>query len=285
MTTLPAPKLLVLGGPNSGKTVYRAQISQRMEYQPGKLKLLKSVGDRTALDGEVERLLQGLQPLHTHSETYHSTSFGVTDQSDRQFVLEFADYGGEQVRRMATSNTLPTGWVERAKGADGWLFLLRIDPIRSTKSFMADPVAAQPRPAAAVEVPSTEISTEIGAIETLQRLLFVRGAALQFPLGIPRLAIALSCWDELPPSEQSLPPGELLQQRAPLLAHFLRANWQPESLRIWGLSSIEAPLSETDPDEMFAQKGAEHIGYVRQPDGEKDSDLTIPVAWLVEIPK
>jgi hypothetical protein len=281
MISTVSPKLLVLGGPSSGKTTYRAQLSQRIEHKPGELTLLKSVGDRSAIDGEVERLLQGLQPMHTHSDTYHSTSFGVVDRSGRQFVLEFADYGGEQVRRMANSNAVPTAWVDRAKGSDFWLLFLRIDNIRSTKSFMTDPVATDPQPAASVESLSAEASTEMGAIETLQRLLFVRGAALQFPIAAPRLAIALSCWDELPEPERTLRPADLLQQRAPLLAHFLKANWQPEHLQTWGLSSTEEPLPETIPNEEFIRKGAEHVGFIVQANGKRSPDLTIPIAWLL----
>ncbi len=277
-----APKLLVLGGPSSGKSTYRAQLYQRIEHQAGDLWLVKSVGDLTAIEGDVELLVQGLQPRHTSVNTYHSTTFAVEDRAGHRFMLEFADYDGEQVRRMAHSNHIPSQWVERAQEADSWLFFLRIDSVRSVKSFMTDPVAAGPRTEAQGETTSAETSSEISAIETLQRLLFVRGAPLQQPLWSPRLAVLLSCWDELPKTEQVLSPAALLERRAPLLSRFIKATWQPGNLRIWGLSSTEQPLPETGGNEEFALKGPQHFGYVVVGESENQHDLTIPICWLLQ---
>lgn len=277
-----APNLLVLGGPSSGKSTYRAQVYQRIENQPGQLRLLKSVGDRTAIESDVDLLVQGLQPMHTHFDTYNSTTFAVQDSSGRTFSLEFADYGGEQVRRMANSNTVPTAWVERARQADSWLYFLRIDPVRTTKSFMSEPVACGSRPEALAETTLRENPTEIGVIETLQRLLFVRGTSLRHPLSAPRLAVLLSCWDELPDAEKKQIPLTLLQQRAPLLSQFIAANWAPDERRVWGLSSTGKALPEKTPDLEFARKGPDHFGYVVLADGKHDRDLTIPVNWLLQ---
>ena len=229
------PKLLILGGASSGKSTYRAQLYQRIEHQPGALKLVKSVGDLTAIEGDVKLLVQGLQPRHTSVNTYHSTTFAVEDRSGRQSMLEFADYDGEQVGRMASSSHMPDTWIDRARQADSWLYFLRIDSVRSAKSFMTDPVATGPRAEAPQHTTPAATSSELSAVETLQRLLFVRGTAMQQPVGTPRLAVFLSCWDELPTPERNLAPAAVLENRAPLLSRFLRASWQSDSLMIWGL--------------------------------------------------
>ena len=276
------PRLLVLGGPSSGKTTYRTQLYQRIERQAGQLRLLKSVSDMTALEGDVGRLVQGLQPMHTHLDTYHSTTFSVEDSANRSFTLEFPDYGGEQLRRVADSNFMPRPWVERAQQADRWLFFVRIDPLRAAKSFMTDPVATNPAPDAGGAASSAEPSTEFDAIEALQRMLFVRGSSLREPLSTPRLGVLLSCWDELTAAERQLPPAKVLAQRAPLLSAFIGANWLDRGRRIWGLSSTERKLPEDKPDEEFARRGPQHFGYVVVDGGAPDPDLTIPVAWLTQ---
>lgn len=274
-------KLLIVGGPSSGKTTYRTQLYQRVEHQDGELQLVKSVGDMGGLDNDVERLVQGLQPMHTNLDTYHTNGFVVKDKTDRQFLLEFADYGGEQVLRIGETNLMPALWLERAQQSSRWLLFLKIDPIRSLKSFMTDPVHSGPLPEANGDTPSPERSAELIAIETLQRLLFVQGASLHHPLNSPRLGIFLSCWDELPETERTQPPSAILEQRAPLFSRFLAANWHPDQCRIWGLSSTEGKLSEEIPNVEFARKGPEHVGYIVLKDGKPSPDLTLPISWLM----
>jgi hypothetical protein len=274
-------RLLVLGGPSSGKTTYRTQLYQRIEHQAGELRLLKSVEDMTALEGDVDRLVKGLQPMHTHTDTYHSTTFSLEDSAHQPLTLEFADYGGEQVRRLGENNTLPGPWLTRAKESSSWLFFLRIDNVRSVRSFMTDPVETGPRPEAIEDGSHSERSAELNAIETLQRLLFVRGASLTYPLSHPRLGVLLSCWDELVESERKLSPHTILENRAPLFSRFIYTDWVADAIKVWGLSSTGRKLPEDTPDVEFARKGPEHFGYVVLENGETNSDLTIPISWLM----
>lgn len=276
------PQLLVLGGPSSGKTTYRTQLYQRIEHTHGELRLHTSVADMSALAGDVERIVNGLQPLHTHPEVYKTTSFSIIDKDDRTLKLEFADYGGEQVRRIGEMNALQNPWVLRAKHSSSWLFLLRIDSIRAAKSFITDPVRTGPHlEAISSSCELHERPAELCAIETLQRLLFVRGTSLRNRLEHPRLAVLLSCWDELTPAERKLRPGDILKTRAPLFSSFIHSNWRQDELKVWGLSSTERKLPEETPDLEFARKGPEHFGYVVLEDGIPSPDLTLPVNWLI----
>ena len=281
-TTIGPQKLLVVGGPASGKTTYRTQLYQRVEHGDGDLQLVSSVSDMAALDGDVERLVHGLQPMHTNHDIYHSTEFTVEKRDKTRFSLEFADYGGEQIRQIGETNFIPFEWVKRARQSTCWLLFLRIDIVRPLKSFMVEPVHIALHPKADEDLPTAERSTELMAIDTLQRLIFVRGASLRYPLQQPRLAVLLSCWDELPEAERSFTPWSVLEKRAPLFSQFVAANWKINECKVWGLSSTERKLSEEVPDLEFARRGPECVGYVVLGDGSTSSDLTQPVSWLME---
>jgi len=276
-----AAKLLVVGGPSSGKTTYRTQIYQRVEHHDGELRLAESVKDMTALNADIERLVQGLQPMHTQSDIYQSTTLVLRDRANREISLEFADYGGEQVRKISESSSVPSAWVDRARESSLWLFFLRIDQVRPAKSFMTEPLETEPRVEAQDETSHDGRSTELRAVETLQRLLFVRGASLRHRLSAPRLGMLLSCWDELPETERKQKPSAILQHRASLLSRFITSNWEPDAIRIWGLSSTGQRLPEDLPDLEFARKGPEKAGYVVLEEGDTSPDLTLPLNWLL----
>lgn len=274
------PHLLILGGPDSGKSTFRAQLYQRVEFQSGELSLVASVGNMSALQGDVDRLVEGLQPMHTHFETYNRATMVVGDKQGRQYALDFADYGGEQIQRIGELNGVSVPWIERARNASSWLFFLRIDQIRHSKSFMTDPVEVSSQSVSEAEDSYPKANGELNAIEILQRLLFVRGASLRSRLNEPRLGVFLSCWDELSEVERSSNPESILQTRAPLFFQFVKSNWSADAMKIWGLSSTEKPLPKDKPDLEFARKGAANAGYIVTNES-CSPDLTLPVAWLM----
>ncbi|MGH7437388.1 MAG: hypothetical protein ACRENE_17050, partial [Polyangiaceae bacterium] len=86
-----------------------------------------------------------------------------------------------------------------------------------------------------------------------------------------------SCWDEL--GCQATPRVELATT-LPLVAAFLEANWWPNALSVWGLSSLGKALPKDVPDAEYLERGPEHFGYVIDERGERSADLCAPVAWL-----
>ena len=97
----------------------------------------------------------------------------------------------------------------------------------------------------------------------------------------PRLAVVLSCWDEL---EDAGTPEEVFAKLLPLLHAFVRSTWLEDAWSVWALSSLGRALRPDERDEEFASQGPEHFGFVIPPGSiEHDSDLTAPVAWLLKV--
>ena len=273
--------LLVIGGPDSGKSTYRAQLYYRVEHGDGELQLSKSMGNMAGLEADINRLVRGLQPMHTNLDSYSEATFSITDRQGNVTALAFADYGGEQIGQIGRTNVIKNDWIERAKSSSAWLFFLRIDHLRPTKSFMTQPVEATIS-ANKEEEPLTQYeSYQCDAIEVLQRLLFVRGNSRRYKLGAPKIGIFLSCWDEVGEAPENQQIINVLQKRAPLFKQFVTSNWETGRYQFWGLSSTERKLPEANPDIEFARKGPEKVGYLINESGDKIDDLTVPIVWLM----
>jgi hypothetical protein len=110
-------------------------------------------------------------------------------------------------------------------------------------------------------------------------LVFAAGRSTFDALAVPRLAVVLSCWDEL---ENPGTPEQIFSSRLPLVEAFVRSTWKNSVWSVWGLSSLGRQLSQSERDPEFLQEGPENFGYVVPPGStEKNSDLTAPVAWLL----
>jgi hypothetical protein len=69
----------------------------------------------------------------------------------------------------------------------------------------------------------------------------------------------------------------------PLLASFVRCNWGARA-SVLGLSALGVELDMKDANEAFIDRGPENSGFVIESDGRLDTDLTIPIMRLADMP-
>ena len=110
-------------------------------------------------------------------------------------------------------------------------------------------------------------------------LLYIRGAINTSLLESPRLCVLLSCWDELGSEPLEERPAVVLKQRLPLFASFLESTWREPA--VLGLSALERTLTSSDRDMEYAARGPEQFGYIVLPDGQRSTDLTLPIQQLL----
>lgn len=277
------PEIVLLGGPHSGKTHYAGQLYGRLQRRPGLLGLRRDQGtpmDLSALEEVLHCLEDGRAATHTATGTWAEVALPLVDEKGRCIDLRWPDYGGEQIKTVLEQRAVSEAWRARLVVADGWLLLLRLQS-GTTYPDALKQLKRQPTDRPSDLVRSKTWDTAAQTVELLQILLHTAGLGTVQRLRRPRLAVLLSCYDELEAGGSA--PCDVLKEKRPLLSSFIKSNWAPEACSIWGLSSLGRLLEQDSQDDDFRNVGPEFQGWVVRPEGgAPDWDLSRPLAWLLE---
>jgi Double-GTPase 1 len=277
---------LVLGGYSAGKTHFGAQLLSRLHSRSCELELRGAAQNLSLFEGALARLADGMTSEHTPGHLYGSLRIPALSKHGVPMDLIWPEYGGEQLDKVMKERKMPPEWRDRVKESNHWVLMIRLLHTKrqddlfnrpSTVEPETNDEGATPKSSSAAKWPNQAL-----LIEFVQMLLFAHGSGVTRKLQSPRLLVLLSCWDEIPNSEAAT-PRETLKEYLPLFNSFLAANWEKESLLIYGLSSLSKSLKADDPDPEYQEKGPEAFGFVVLPDGNKDSDLTLPISRLANI--
>lgn len=268
--------ILLVGESNVGKTHYGAQFLKRLMVKACALKMTGAPTNLEAFTTALSCLTEGKSTDHTPADIYVESVWPIMDEAGRYAELVWPDYGGEQVRNLVAQRRIPAAWRDRVVEATDWVLLIRLHSLRSEDDLFSRPLQSFAPVEPQGEAAAYELSDQARTVELLQMLLYLAQFHLDRPLRKPRLTILLSCWDELETTEL---PADLLASRLPMLWSFVRSNWA--SPTIIGLSALERALDKTDADQDYAIRGPEEFGYVVLPNGEKSTDITLPIQYLM----
>lgn len=276
-------QIILLGGPNSGKTHYSGQLFGRVSRRPGALRLRDVSGipsDITTLEEVLHCLAQGCVAPHTPTDMWGEIKFPLTSEQGKSFELVWPDYGGEQIKQIFDSREVTKKWADLLKSANGWIFLIRIgiESVYDGTNFPQNDDLPIP--------PGNKRAERWDAnaywVELIQILLHVSNIGCVNKISTPKVAILLSCYDELPEEKIGKTPKETLRVYLPLLHSFIFSNMHENCATVWGLSSLGCSLTEEGNSDAFIDEGPETQGWVVNPTGEKSDDLSAPIAWLIE---
>lgn len=272
----PQHTILLIGESNVGKTHYGAQFLKRLMVKSCALKMAGAATNLEPFSTALSCLTEGKSTDHTPADSYSESTWPISDDAGRFAELVWPDYGGEQIRSLATQRQIPGTWRDRVLGASDWVLLIRLQSIRSEDDLFSRPLQSLANVESEVESATNTISDQARMVELLQMLLYLGQFHLDRPLNKPGLTILLSCWDEV--NTKRL-PAEVLASRLPMLWSFVHSNWA--SPMVMGLSALERALSMNEADEEFAIRGPEEFGYVVLPGGEQSTDITLPIHRLM----
>ena len=278
-----AHEIVLLGGPDSGKTHYAGQLYGRLQRRPGRLRLRPGEAtptDLTALQEVLSCLENGRAAQHTPVSTWTEVQLPLIDNRGRLMDLSWPDYGGEALRDVLADRVVPPSWQARLTAAHGWVMLIRINSeVVFPATLERIPQKADAKPSLN-NVRATTWDSNARWVELLQMLLHVARIDTVQRVRRPRLAVLLSCYDELDAGSQD--PGEVLRQRLPLVSAFLASTWSAGQMTIWGLSSLGRALVKDASDTDFMQDGPEYQGWIVPPGGGvSNPDLSLPLTWLL----
>lgn len=272
------PEIVLLGGSDSGKTHYAGQLYGRLLRNPGLLELRDTPADLSALEEVLHCLENGHAAGHTSVGTWTDVLFPLKDKRGHLLDLRWPDYGGEQLKTVFDERQVTENWRTQLRQAEGWLLLIRLRKETTYPDALAE-LAKRSADGNGMTARAGAWDANARWVELLQILLHVAGVGTVSRREQPRLAVLLSCYDEL--TTDNLLPDQVLAKHLPLVAAFIDSFWLPDARSIWGLSALGRLLEASSDDESFINQGPEHQGWVVTPDGQKDSDLSRPLAWLL----
>ncbi len=282
---MPTDDILVLGGPDAGKTHYAGQLLGRLRHdRQGKLRLrVGGTDDLGKLEEILKCLEEGRSAGHTPAETWTGINLQLETLDGTGVLLKWPDYAGERLFSIVDNRLLPSEWWESVNSARAWMLIIRPQILHLYEDLLSRPTGLPPEhtKAKSSDVDGKGWDDRARYVEMLQMLLFASGVSTYNQLSLPRLAVVLSCWDEL---EDVGPPDLEFEKRMPLLHAFIRSTWKEDSWSIWALSSLGCALRPNVQNEDYVLQGPENFGYVISSGNTKqEKDLTAPVAWLLEV--
>lgn len=274
--------VLIVGGPNAGKTHFGGQLYGRLNSRQFEFKINPNnrPSDLTIFEDVLNKLSEGKRAGHTEASANRSIELKIDNENGNEIIFSFPDYAGEQVKMIVDNRKINSLWKDYVDKSSSWVLFVRLDEISVIEDIINRGI---PSPEEILkrntEAPPVKISDDARFVELLQTLLYIKGASPLNKISKPNLTILLSCWDVLS-LEKGKIPSDLLCDRLPMLFNFSKNNWDEKSLSILGVSSTEKSLTD-EPDEEYIDRTPIDFGYLINANGGKEKDLTLSIGTFI----
>ncbi|ATX80698.1 hypothetical protein Ga0123461_2297 [Mariprofundus aestuarium] len=270
--------ILIIGHPSSGKTTFIAQFLTRVKKRKSSISLIKAPENIKAVADAVKKLSNGEAPTATPAGENEELVLSI-QVGEKSIDLVCPDYGGEQVSDMTELMTIDDHWKKLLNNSDRWVLFIRAHTIMPRYDLSRNSYEKIDNEKH-TSLRSPGLSEQSKFIELLQSMLHIKNIGLKHPISMPTISIVLTCWDELETNET---PAQVLQDKLPMLLHFVETVWEKDSFEIFGLSAQEFPLNTIEAKDKYLDDLPESFGYVVDQNGAKDKDITKLVAATLNL--
>jgi hypothetical protein len=277
-----ANNVLIIGGPNAGKTHFGGQLYGRLNSRKFLYKISPDnlPADLTIFQEVLDRLAEGRRAGHTEASANRSIELKIEDEKGSIVSFAFPDYAGEQVNGLVELRRINSVWKKYLEDSVSWMLFIRLDEISPLEDIVNREIpSAEEIQKRKAQAPPVKVSDAAYFVELIQILLYGKGISTFKKINTPNLTIILSCWDVLKLPEGAI-PSEVLETRLPLVYHFIKNIWAEKSLAIIGLSSTGKTLTD-EPDDEYIDKTPINFGYIINSKGEKQEDLTLSINTFI----
>ncbi len=274
--------IVLLGGPDSGKTNYIGPLWRALDGGKGALYAAKQPEDINFVLEITDHIFAGeFAPRSEHSDARRDFEVVVAATvGGPQTRIIVPDISGELWRKAVIDCEIDPDWMSELKRADGALLFVRVDSDQDVRPLdwvtsrnMLEKLGGEDDQGLPTQVMLCEL------IRFLETLLTDREDGER-----PRLSVVVTAWDLVDVGTFQKGPMAYLKREYPLVAGRL-TDLKDLDVRVFGLSSVGGDLKH-DPvyRQAFLEAGPDGHGWVAVSEGEewkKDSDITLPIAWAV----
>jgi hypothetical protein len=279
--------VILLGGPDSGKTNYVGRLWPALDAKIGRLVAAKQPQDIGFVLDTAEHLFQGhFAPRTEHAEVRRDFEVVVVPaDGENETSIVIPDISGELWRAAVINSEIGEAWMAELRRAEGALLFVRVGSDQDVRPL--DWVTSRKLLAKiGQDEDRTKLPTQVMLCELIRYLELTM--ANRRDGGKPRLSVVVSAWDRVDPDIFEKGPGAYLAVEYPLLAGRLQGASKLD-VRTFGLSVVGGDLKDdADFRDAFLEGGLDQHGWVAVHDSatgrwHKDKDLTLPVAWVVGV--
>ncbi|WP_203293891.1 TRAFAC clade GTPase domain-containing protein [Luteirhabdus pelagi] len=282
MNDMEKHNILIIGGPNTGKTHFGIQLYERINSRQFEFKIdpKNRPSDLSIFEDGLKSIYNGKRAAHTETGANRSIELIITDENNSEVKFAFPDYAGEQITSIVDNRKVNDLWKDYIENSTSWVLFIRLNELTQLEDIVNKGIpSAEEIQKRNSKPPPVKVSEAAFYVELLQTLAYIKGLSTFSPIGQPSLTVVLSCWDELEIPEGQV-PSTLLQERLPMFFDFLNNNWQNESFSVIGLSTIEKSLTD-EPDDEFIDKEPINFGYYINKKGDSHRDLTLSIKYFI----
>lgn len=276
--------IVILGGPDSGKSNYIARLWPALEEKAGELVMTVQPPDIDYVLESAGHLFEG-QFIQRSEHSDDRRTFEVTvapRAGGGETKIVIPDVSGEIWRTAVSEYDVPDDVKRDLLDATGALLFLR----EGSDQNVAPLDVVTSRKLLERMGPQDDLGTPT-QVMLCELVRFLELSLVKRPDGSrPRLAVVVSAWDLVSPDVAERGPVAYLKEY-PMLAGRL-SDLDRLQVQVFGLSVVGGDLGEDEFRKTFLEKGLDGHGWVSvpKPDGEgwhEVPDVTKPISWAMGI--
>ena len=277
--------IVLIGGPETGKTNYLARLWRSLNAPGGALSASELPENISYVEEALGHLLEGEFVPRTQQKGISGSIDILVQQngleSSAPSKLVVPDMMGEVWKCAVVDRTVPIEIDIAIEQASGAMIFVRV--LSKLNHEPLDWVTA--RDILQLPLDSTHEVRELPTQVQLCELLKILEHKWSESSELKRVAVMVTGWDRLDEERAKLGPFAFLKKEFPLFAGKL-LNKTSIEIRTFGLSVVGGDLADDSkfkdlfPDQPFDQNGytvAENEGSVK-----KEADLTLALSWLIQ---